>query len=392
MLMCFSKRILLVLALLLAAAPAASQVVDHYDLAPSVMRANGQSIYPSGVSDPSRSNPPGPPPESAVPIPPTPVPSSAVTPMGAPGGTLPMGGPVATTPTPSPVLSPNGPASPSNSASNSLPATAAPGVWSPPATVQTQIYPVAPVAPEPEKLAGAGWYTRVEYFHWNERIGGTDFVNEDGALTTVGYERQIGIERFRAELFGGTEHYASYGEASNTGYLGLRGEYEMVLAPAAWQGRAAFLAGLGTRFWVRDLHDDPGNGIAGYQETWWTIYPYLGLETHLCLGTGWELYSESRVGATVMTYQFCSTNYLIYDPANPFNPQYPPMIAERPLWPKPGIVANTEIGLRGPRFFIAARAEVMSWSPSSDEVSVAQVANQPNSVMFTAGARLGFRF
>ena len=58
------------------------------------------------------------------------------------------------------------------------------------------------------------------------------------------------------------------------------------------------------------------------------------------------------------------------------------------MWPKPGIFANTEIGLRGPRFFIAARAEVMSWSPSP----VVEYENQPNSVMFTAGGRLGFMF
>ena len=374
--MSFFKRILLGLALLLAAAPAAGQAVDHYDLAPSVMRANGQAIYPAGVSDPSRANPPGPPPESAIPMPPTPV--------GTPAGT---------TPTSPPVWSPNGPAILSNSASNSVPATAAPGTWSSPSAVQTQVYPPPAAVPETEKPAPAGWYTRVEYYQWNERIGGADFVTEDGALTTVGYTRQIGIERFRAEVFGGTVHYESYGEDSNTGYLGLRGEYEMVLAPAAWEGRAAFLVGLGSRLWVRDLHDDPGNGISGYQETWWTIYPFIGLESRLRLGSDLELYSESRVGATVMTYQFCSTGTVICaDSANPWNPANPPFVADRPLWPKPGIVANAEIGFRGPRFFAAARVEVMSWSPSSDEVSVAQVVNQPNSVMFTAGGRVGFMF
>ena len=56
----------------------------------------------------------------------------------------------------------------------------------------------------------ASWYTRVEYYHWNERIGGTDFVNESGALFTLGYSRQIGIERFCAELFGGDVHYDGY--------------------------------------------------------------------------------------------------------------------------------------------------------------------------------------
>ena len=101
----------------------------------------------------------------------------------------------------------------------------------------------------------------------------------------------------------------------------------------------AFLLGLGTRFWIRDLHDgsdDEGNTVWGYQETWWTTYPYLGLETHRRVGDDLDWYSESRIGATAMTYQFAS-------------------IGERPLWPKVGVFANTEMGLRSPHFFIAAR-------------------------------------
>ena len=242
----------------------------------------------------------------------------------------------------------------------------------------TQVYPSATVAPEAGPAAQASWYTRVEYFHWNERIGGADFVNEDGTLFTLGYSRRIGIERFRAELFGGDVHYDGYDQAnmasmaSNTGYLGVRGEYEMVLEPAAWEGRFALLAGMGTRFWIRDLHDgsdDQGNAVYGYQETWWSMYPFLGLETHRLLGTDLELYTQSRFGSTLLTYQFVSIN-------------------DRPLWPRPGIFANMEIGLRGSRYFVAGRAEVMSWSPSS----VVEGSYQPNSTMVTAGGRLGFMF
>jgi hypothetical protein len=159
----------------------------------------------------------------------------------------------------------------------------------------------------------------------------------------------------------------------------------MVLAPAVWQGRVALLAGLGTRFWIRDLHDgtdNQGNDVLGYQETWWTIYPYLGLETHLPTGDGMQWYSESRVGTTALTYQFATTGTVISDGQGDL------WFVQRPLWPKPGVLANLEVGLRGPRFFAAARAELMTWSPSS----VVQDANQPNSVMFTAGGRFGFMF
>ena len=51
------------------------------------------------------------------------------------------------------------------------------------------------------------WYFRQETFHWNERLGGADFVNEYGPLSTLGYQHRSGIERFRFEIFGGTEAY-----------------------------------------------------------------------------------------------------------------------------------------------------------------------------------------
>jgi len=347
---------LVALAILLVAGPVAADSVDHYEVAPSVLRAaGGPLMYPAGVTDPSRGNPPGST-ENAIPMPPSP---------GPPAGAAPAG---------SPAWSSGNPASPGSFP----PGLAAPGAWDPPPVIPTQVDPPATAVPSAGPPSRGCWYTRVEYFRWNERSEGTDFVNEDGALFTLGYTRQIGIERFRAELFGGDVHYDGYdqdnmvGLASNTGYLGLRGEYELVLAPAAWQGRCAVLAGLGTRFWIRDLHDgsdDQGNPVYGYQETWWTMYPFLGLESHLHLNEDLDLYSESRVGTTALTYQFAS-------------------IGDRPLWPKPGVLANAELGLRGPRFFLAARAEVMAWGQSS----VVQDMYQPNSLMVTVGGRLGFMF
>ena len=333
--MSFSTRVFLVLILLLADRAAWGDGVDHYDLAPSVMRANGQVIYPAGVSDPSLANPAGPPPESAIPSPPSiglPVRTMPVTP---PVGTMPMGMPAGPPPTVPPVWSPSGPASPNNSP----PGTPGAGTWSYPGVGPMRVNPPVAAAPDAGPGVQASWYTRVEYFHWNERVGGTDFVNENGTLFTLGYSRRIGVERFRAELFGGDVHYDGYDQdnmaplASNTGYLGLRGEYELVCEPPAWEGRFALLAGLGTRFWIRDLHDgsdNQGNPVYGYQETWWTMYPFLGLETHRPLGTDTELYSQWRAGTTALTYQFVSIN-------------------DRPLWPRPGVFANTELGLADQR-------------------------------------------
>ena len=365
---CCSLLLAVVLALSAPSAPA--QMVDHYDMSRVGNRnADGSAAYPAGVYDPSRTSPPPPATEVAVPLPPQPdtplrsLPSTwaAPAPSASPG--LPAGMPPGSVPS-----NPVGPVGPSY-----VPAT--PSYNSP-----TQVYTPNYVTPSPAGLP-ASCYTRIDYFHWNERIAGQDFVNESGALFTLGYERRVGYERFRGELFGGDVHYNGYGQfddgsleslPSNTGYLGLRGEYELMLAPDAWQGGLAFMVGVGSRFWIRDLHDgvtDLGNPVYGYEETWWTIYPYLGMETNTDFRDGLTFYTESRVGMTAITYDYAT-------------------IGDRPLWPRPGVMANLEIGLRGQRFYVAARAEVMSWEQSS----TVQDAFQPHSIMYTVGGRLGWMF
>jgi hypothetical protein len=346
-----------------------AQTVDHYDMSRVGTRgADGQAAYPAGVNDPSRANPPSPPTEVAIPPPPAP---------DSPLRSMPSGFAVPPVGSTSEPLSkyPAGPGGQSYLQA-SPPCVQGPPPYGSPGQVYSPNYATEnPVGPP------ASWYTRIDYFHWNERIAGQDFVNESGALFTLGYQRRIGYERFRAELFGGDVHYNGYGQfddgsleslPSNTGYLGLRGEYELMLSPDVWQGGLTFMVGVGSRFWIRDLHDgttDAGNPVFGYEEKWWTIYPYLGVQTNTDFYNGLTMYTESRIGMTAVTYDFAS-------------------IGERPLWPRPGVMGNLEVGMRGQRYFAAARAEVMSWEQSS----TVQDAFQPHSIMYTVGGRLGVMF
>lgn len=231
-----------------------------------------------------------------------------------------------------------------------------------------------------ERLHESSWYTREEYFHWNERFGGEDFVNEYGLMLTLGYVKRIGQERFRAELFGGTLDYvggAQFNDGSTeplwskTGYLGVRGEYELLFEPD-WLPRTSLLLGVGTRFWFRDLRDGvtpSGYDVTGYQETWWTIYPYLGVETRRSLQSGPELYSSARIGCTAITYEHVSW----YDAV---------------LYPKCGITGQAEVGLRGDHFFCAVFSEAMTWGESD----VARGLLQPTSSFVTVGLKAGLSF
>jgi hypothetical protein len=230
------------------------------------------------------------------------------------------------------------------------------------------------------RLVESTWYTRVDYFHWNERSDGMDFVNEYGTLLTFGYMRRVGIERFHAAVFGATMKYKGFGQfddgsleplSSATGYLGVLGEYDLHYEPDRWPTLSLF-AGLGTRLWIRDIKDgitDFGNVTSGYQETWWTFYPYLGIENKRTLQSGIEFYGSARIGCTAFTYQYATWGDVA-------------------LYPKVGLTGQAELGLRGPHAFISIYTETMAWGESD----VVRDWRQPNSEFITLGMKAGFSF
>ncbi len=226
------------------------------------------------------------------------------------------------------------------------------------------------------------WYFRQDSFWWNERLDGTDFVNEYGPLSTLGYQRRSGIERFRVELFGGTVSYdgaAQYEDGSlepyhlsnGTNYLGMRGEYDLLLEPAGWS-RIRGVLGVGTRFWVRDLHDaitPTGNAVFGYQETWWTFYPYFGLETRDSTEPGWKFFGSARFGITPLTYQHAT-------------------YFDTTLYPRCGLTGQAELGIRFEKCSVSAFIEAMTWGESAE----VRGSLQPDSQMVTVGGKLGYTF
>jgi hypothetical protein len=231
-----------------------------------------------------------------------------------------------------------------------------------------------------ERLTESTWYTRIDYFHWNERVDGQDFVNEEGPLLTLGYVRRVGPERFRGELFGGSVGYDGGAQGpdgsteplkSHTNYMGVRAEYDLLYDPEWWPAASLFV-GIGTRFWFRDLPDDytqSGDLIWGYQETWWTVYPYVGLETRRTLTDEWEFYASGRIGATAATYQHVTFNDVV-------------------LYPKLGITGQMQVGVRGRHLFLTGYFEGMTWSESA----VVRDSMQPTSRMITVGLQTGFNF
>jgi hypothetical protein len=236
------------------------------------------------------------------------------------------------------------------------------------------------------------WYFRQETFHWNERSGGVDFVNEYGPISTLGYLHRSGIERFRFELFGGTVAYyggAQYQddqgqwqsealhESNGTNYLGCRGEYDLLIEPATLSN-LRFVLGVGNRFWVRDLQDTatPDLFVSGYQEFWWTFYPYIGLETRNTDQPGLQFLGSARVGFTPLNFQYATLT----------DPDYPR--AGSVVYPRCGFTAQAQLGVTYHRFSATAYVEWFTWGESA----VVGDSYQPASQMLTIGAQIGYTF
>jgi hypothetical protein len=248
---------------------------------------------------------------------------------------------------------------------------------------------VVPDTPPVEQVITSTWYFRQESFYWNERMDGHDYVNERGPLSTLGYLRRNRFERFRMELFGGSVaydggaqysdgRYEAYHQSNGTNYLGVRAEYDLLIEPACWS-RVRLFAGVGTRFWIRDLNDSitpSGNAVSGYQEDWWTFYPYVGLETKEPDEPGWKFFGSVRFGLTPLTYQ--SVSYPV--------PDY--YCVNTALYPRCGVTGKMELGVRFQHVTVAAYLEGFTWGESAE----VRGSLQPASRMLTLGGQLGYTF
>ncbi len=259
------------------------------------------------------------------------------------------------------------------------------------ATTQPMIAPAAPMPTALDastnltRLAETTWYTRIDYFSWTERLDGANFVKETGAIPTLGYQRRAGPERWRVELFGSKVNYTAdiafddgfvTHDKSFTDYLGTRFEYEFMYEPNRWP-RVSLFAGAGSRLWIRNLPDqeiDSQHVTIGYQETWWTFYPYMGIESRRTTTQDPKFYWRGRVGLMAFTYEHASDGATLY--------------------PRQGATAQFEVGVRGPVVFLGAYFEMMQWSQSATVQKLETNAEilQPRSQMFLVGLKTGFSF
>ena len=163
--------------------------------------------------------------------------------------------------------------------------------------------------------------------------------------------------RFRAEFFGGVVAYhgASFGGSgpsllinSHTAYYGGRAEYDLFFRSQK-HPRILMFIGLGIRAWNRNISSVtlPGNiFVQGYNETWVTLYPYIGFETPHDYTRVYEFYGRSRVGVTAFTYNYAG---------DPLATGVYPRPAARPCWKKVSVTATSPSPV-GPKFLAGPAA------------------------------------
>ncbi len=232
------------------------------------------------------------------------------------------------------------------------------------------------------------FYTRFDYLQWNTRENGVVLNSENGTLYTLGYLLCKDAERVRVELFAGTvPHNDTTADDqpvhTSAEHIGGRIEYEYCW-DIDFEGLPPFVffAGIGTRAWNRTVYNGitPSEEIwAGSGQTWWTIYPYFGLEKHWLCNNGNDFYAAGRFGFTAFNYLYISDQ--------PNVPAY---------YPQANITGQAELGWRRNHFFCSAYFEAMSWQKSLDVHyhgdTTSTMHHYPSTQMYVTGLKFGLTY
>ena len=244
-------------------------------------------------------------------------------------------------------------------------------------------------------------YPSFQYFTWKEFNGGTRLLKEDGFLYGAGAAIRVDLLKTetgslmlkgKAELFGGVVDYDGQTQPPNpfpvktdVTYIGARGETDLGWRFPVQDVSIEPFAGIGYRWWLRDLHDttafDPGQGrnvsVGGYTEYWQTIYARLGAHLDYTLSDSLKLFWEA--GAK---YPFYNANTVKIVNAG-----------EKTIRPGNAWSAFAEVGARYKRFRPAVFYEGFRYSQSPlVPIGGNSAIFQPESESDIIGISLGWAF
>jgi hypothetical protein len=240
-----------------------------------------------------------------------------------------------------------------------------------------------------------------QYFQWEESIGGKRLLREQGWLVGAGAQVRVDLLKTeagslmlkgKAELFGGVVDYDGQTQPPNpfpvktdVTYIGARGETDLGWRFPVQKVSIEPFAGIGYRWWLRDLHDstafDPVQGrnvpVGGYTEYWQTVYARLGAHLDYSVSDTWKLFWEA--GAK---YPFYNSNTVAFTD-----------VGEKTIRPENAWSAFAEVGARYKRFRPSMFYEGFRYSQSPlVAIGGNRAIYQPKSDSDIVGISLGWAF
>jgi hypothetical protein len=154
----------------------------------------------------------------------------------------------------------------------------------------------------------------IAYFHWQESVAGQNVLTEQGPI--YGVDGSIALDLLKTDragtltfkgkvgLFGGMVDYDGHTQPSNlpvktdVNYVGIKEEIALGWAMPLGDVHLEPFAGLGYRFWIRDLQDSTANNgtstvkVSGSTEVWESAYTKVGAALTIPLTKDWRIFVE----------------------------------------------------------------------------------------------------
>ena len=168
----------------------------------------------------------------------------------------------------------------------------------------------------------------IAYFHWRELVAGQSILTEQGPM--YGIDGTIALDLLKTEragtltlkdkvgIFGGLVYYDGQTQAphnlpvkTDVIYVGVKEELALGWAIPFGDSRLEPFAGLGYRWWLRDLQDSTANNgtsnvkVSGSNEVWESAYTKLGAALSIPLTRDWRIFVEGGG-----KYPFYNSSYI----------------------------------------------------------------------------------
>jgi hypothetical protein len=155
----------------------------------------------------------------------------------------------------------------------------------------------------------------ISYFHWQESVAGQKILTEQGPM--YGVDGTIALDLLKTEragtltlrekvgIFGGLVYYDGRTQApsnlpvkTDVIYVGVKEELALGWAIPFGDNRLEPFAGLGYRWWMRDLQDSTANNgtsnvkVNGGTEVWESAYTKVGAALSVPLTRDWRIFVE----------------------------------------------------------------------------------------------------